>query len=75
MASCEKCWADSYTMSRGSGKDRVEIYHELLTEEQCTLEEQAGQDAKICPECNQKTVHQIINECLNCGYLAQKEKL
>jgi len=67
MPSCEKCWSDSYTMSRASGEDRVEIYQELIDERQCSLEEQAGVDAEICTECKRKTVHQIIRVCLNCN--------
>lgn len=67
MASCEKCWADSFTMSFSTGKDRVEIYQRLVKERNCTPEEQAGPDATICPKCKRKAVHQIIKMCMNCG--------
>jgi len=46
MASCEKCWDDSYLMTFGTGKDRAEVYNELLKEREnnpCTEKEQAGQ--------------------------------
>ena len=71
MASCEKCWSDSYMrMSENPMMGQTEHYHELLKERKdnpCTLEEQAGTDAFICNSCNKKTVHQHTKRCLNCG--------
>jgi hypothetical protein len=68
MASCEKCWSDAYFKSRYSGKDQAECYSELIKKREndpCTPEEQAGEDAEICPECNSKTIHQILHICMN----------
>lgn len=59
MSSCEKCWRES-----GGDPDR---YKELLSINNCTLEEQAGsEDARVCPVCKRKTVHMWTKECLNC---------
>jgi len=41
---CEKCWADAYIRSFGSGKSQTACYMELLEERKdnpCTDEEQA----------------------------------
>ena len=65
MSSCEKCWADSFTLTYGTGEDRVEKYQQLIKERNCTPEEQAGYDAEFCPNCKRKTLHQITNECMN----------
>ena len=59
MPSCEKCW-------RESGGDPA-LYEKLLdTRPPCTPEEQAGPDAKRCPVCGRKTLHQQCGECMNC---------
>jgi hypothetical protein len=45
MASCEKCWVDSYKRSMETGKSRSECYFELLEERKdnpCSPQEQAG---------------------------------
>ncbi len=68
MASCEKCWSDSYRMTYGTGEDRVDKYTELIKERNCTPEEQAGSTSGICPKCERKTIHQIISVCMNCGF-------
>ena len=72
MASCEKCWADAYKRSRiYPEKCQAEHYRDLIKEREnnpCTPEEQAGNDATICPKCKRKSVHQIINVCMSCGY-------
>jgi hypothetical protein len=73
MASCEKCWNDSFTLTYGTSEDRVECYQQLIKERNCTPEEQAGPDANQCPICKRKAVHQIINECIACGYKPSKE--
>ena len=68
MASCEKCWIDAYNRSRCTGKSQAECYEELIRERNdnpCTPEEQAGHDAKVCPICNRKTLHQYTKICMN----------
>lgn len=71
MASCEKCWGDAYMRTyTNPGKSQAEHYSALILERKdnpCTPEDQAGNDAKECPECKRKTIHQIINVCMNCG--------
>jgi len=62
MASCEKCWSDSTS---------VENYHMLLKQRKdnpCTKEEQAGENAKTCPNCKRKTIHQYAKQCVICGF-------
>ena len=72
MASCEKCWEDSYMRTHADPmKSQTEHYHDLITERKdnpCTPEEQAGIDAMICPKCNKKTIHPYVKQCLICGY-------
>ena len=65
MASCEKCWNDSFTITYGTGEDRVEKYQQLIRERNCTPEEQAGNDAQLCPNCQRWTIHQITGDCMN----------
>ena len=62
MASCEKCWRDS--------NGNPDEYHRLIGSRYCTPEEQAGEDATICPKCNKRTVHQYAKVCMisNCDY-------
>lgn len=58
MASCENCW-------REAGGD-PDTYHELLKENECTPEEQAGgEDALHCPGCSRMTVHMYAHVCMN----------
>ena len=63
MASCEKCWKDA--------KGDPERYRELMdertgTDQECTPEEQAGGEyAGLCPQCNRKTVHCVVERCVN----------
>jgi hypothetical protein len=58
MSSCEKCWADA-----GGDADR---YAALIKERHpCTPQEQAGPDAKWCPDCGEMTLHQHTGECMN----------
>ena len=62
MASCEKCWSEA-----GGDANR---YHELLLSREnapCSLEEQAGPDASVCPACGSRTVHQYAGHCLLCA--------
>ena len=71
MASCEKCWSDSFTLTYGTSEDRVEKYHQLIKERNCSPEDQAGSDAELCPKCGRNTIHQITGDCMNfdCEYL------
>ena len=63
MASCEKCWRDAHGDPRR--------YKELIEErtgraDQCTAEEQAGgDDAGWCPQCERRTVHCVLERCVN----------
>lgn len=57
MVSCEKCWAQSFS---------VEDYYELIKMSNCTPEEQAGPDATVCGDCGRKTVHQHAHVCMAC---------
>ena len=61
MASCEKCWNDSYY---GTPGDQGNRYIKLVRSRNCTPEEQAG-DGKICPSCNRKTIHMYAKICMN----------
>ena len=57
MSSCEKCWSEAHD---GSG-DVAGRYAELIEarkDNQCTPEQQAGPDARECPRCSRKTIHQ-----------------
>jgi len=66
MSSCEKCWRDAH---RGPQYSVAEEYSRLIDERKdtpCTPEEQAGPDAKVCPTCTRKTLHQYTGEPM-CG--------
>jgi len=71
MASCEKCWDDAGLMTFSNPmKGKPEHYYDLIEERKdnpCTPEEQAGHDAKMCPKCNRKTVHQYAKMCVICN--------
>ena len=73
MASCEKCWGDAYMRSRENPiKAQAEHYADLVAERAespCTPEEQAGHDAKDCPKCERKTIHQYAKVCCACGHV------
>lgn len=70
MASCEKCWRDS---RRAEYEGDHMAYQRLLRErdargEQCTPEQQAGEDASECPICKRMTVHQYAEVCMICSW-------
>ena len=67
MASCEKCWTDS----RGA----TEEYMRLIKVRTCTPEDQAGVDAKVCPDCGCRTIHQLAGVCMvpGCGPATEDE--
>lgn len=63
MSSCEKCWSDARAMQMD--------YHDLVKERnaaktECTMEQQAGLDARECPWCGRMTLHQHTGEPM-CG--------
>ena len=66
MPSCERCWHDS-AMARYTGD--TEEYARLLAERDktggCTPEQQAGPDARECPNCHRMTLHQLCGICMN----------
>jgi hypothetical protein len=57
MPSCERCW----TAAAGD----YEVYSHLLSRRNCTPEEQVGTDARACPDCGRKTIHQHCGVCMN----------
>jgi hypothetical protein len=65
MSSCEKCWADSKTMTKFTKESQVKKYRELIKSRNCTPEEQAGPNANECFLCKRKTLHQYTNRCMN----------
>ena len=56
MASCEQCWRDSH--------GDPELYRYFIKTRQCTPEEQAGLEARICPVCGRKALHEILHWCM-----------
>lgn len=77
MASCEKCWSDAYMMKYSDPmKGQTEHYQDLIEERKdnpCTPEQQAGEDAKKCPECGGITIHQYAKLCMSCGAIESKQ--
>lgn len=63
MPTCQKCWRDASCCD-----DKTSEYLRLIEERDCTPEEQAGRDAPKCPECKRNTIHEIVNQCMNCGF-------
>jgi hypothetical protein len=61
MPSCEKCWRDSQSIGVEYG-NLVEARN--TTGVVCTPEEQAGDDAGLCPSCNRRTLHQHTGDCM-----------
>lgn len=69
MAACEKCWRDS-----GGDPD---LYRDLIEQRKdnpCSPEDQAGEDAKLCPMCGRKAVHVHCHVCMACGRIAKDYK-
>jgi hypothetical protein len=58
MSACEKCWAEA-----GGDADHYEVLRRMRD---CEPEEQAGPQAKRCPNCERMTLHQCSGECM-CG--------
>lgn len=67
MPACEKCWSDAHAEAWSSQGDKVEIYHRMIDERDCTPEEQAGRDATKCTACDRITVHPYVKCCMACG--------
>lgn len=69
MSSCEKCWGEAYRLELANPTvSQAEHYQNLIEERQdnpCTPEQQAGEDADICPRCKRKTIHQHTKKCMN----------
>ena len=57
MSACEKCWRDA-------GGNSI-LYKTLMASRNCTPRQQAGPNAKVCPTCGKKTLHQHTGECMN----------
>lgn len=75
MASCEKCWDDSYLIARSDFISQTEAYNILLKEREsdpCSPEDQAGIDATKCPKCKRMTCHQHTKRCMNCDYSPER---
>jgi len=67
MSACEKCWSDAH---RGPQVSVADEYRRLLEERRdnpCTPEQQAGPEAGECPECHERTLHQVTGEPM-CGH-------
>jgi len=64
MPMCERCWTRAYDPQGG----QVERYAELIKNETCTPEQQAGEHATTCPRCDRRTVHQHARACMMCGW-------
>ena len=68
MASCERCWEASHFVAREAGIEQSEAYRQLVLQNDCTPEQQAGLCARECPTCGTKTVHQHTGQCIACGW-------
>jgi len=44
MPGCQRCWWDAELISRSSVEERVDIYHKLIDERDCTPEQQCGDE-------------------------------
>lgn len=67
MSSCERCWHDAGREAFSSAGDKVEIYHRMIADRDCTPEQQAGDDAKWCAKCGTRARHEITGECMRCA--------
>jgi len=66
MPSCERCWGLAYGRAMCDGsKMQSEHYQDLIKENDCTPEQQAGEYAETCKSCGKKCVHEIVHECMN----------
>lgn len=60
MPSCERCWREAEATLRN--------YQDVVRENNCSPEEQAGPDAAMCEICHRKTVHQHVHICMACQW-------
>jgi len=63
MSSCEKCWEDSGLRARMTGRNKEELYHELLEERKdnpCSPKEQAGQWWDEEKQCDSRLTNRLI---------------
>jgi hypothetical protein len=71
MPGCQKCWNDAGRRAMNTMSDKADIYHDLIEERtgplECTPEEQAGDEAEVCVDCDRKTVHEVHSSCMVCG--------
>lgn len=69
MPGCEKCWSDAHCGPHVSVADEYSrLIAERSGERACTPEQQAGRDARTCPECHRTALHQFCGICMACGY-------
>lgn len=65
MSACEKCWSDAHGDPYKSVAEEYERLIEERRDRPCTPEEQAGPDAKPCPQCGgRRVLHQHTGECM-----------
>ena len=67
MSVCERCWREAQRAC--GGWDVADNYARLMAERSeapCSPEDQAGPDARECPRCKRKTIHQHTGEPM-CG--------
>lgn len=63
MSSCERCWREA---NLAHPCDVADEYARLVKSRTCTPEQQAGDDATVCPLCDRRAVHEITRECMAC---------
>ena len=68
MVSCERCWGVARGRAWLNNTEQSEEYRQLILVNDCTPEQQAGEEATVCPECKTKTVHQHTKRCIACGW-------
>jgi hypothetical protein len=66
MSSCEKCWSDAHRPDPyvSVAEEYERLIEERKGERACTPEQQAGPDARECPTCHRKVLHQYTGECM-----------
>jgi hypothetical protein len=74
MSCCEKCWRDADRESYLRNEDHHAAYRRLLAEHECTPEEQAGEAATECSQCERVACDQWTGECMACGHWPNKRR-
>lgn len=72
MPSCQRCWRDASYIAISRCTEKVEEYHRLIEERDCTPEQQAGEEARKCPRCERMAIHEICGICMACDYEEKK---